>query len=80
MKTANNVECRPATAEEREAISLLRGITFGPSGPDRAFVRKMREALESSDARDEPLEITERQADYLRRLVIRFRRQIARPQ
>ena len=76
MKTAVKIPCRPATAEDRQCIEQLRRVTFGPGTPDKRFARQMSAALDTSIGENEPLEITERQAAYLKTLVHRYRRQV----
>lgn len=61
---------RPFTPEEMDAIEALGSARFLPGSPPKRFARDMREALRLKTG------ITERQGDYLRRVVHTFRRQL----
>jgi hypothetical protein len=66
MKTAKRIPCRPATDEECRMIDQLRGIRTWMT--DRRFASMMVAALDKSRGNKEPLEITDSQAGYIRRV------------
>jgi hypothetical protein len=76
MKAANRIPCRPATDEECQMIRALQGVRTSPIGPDASFLRQMRRCLDISIGNSEPLEITEGQAEYLRKVMFRYRYQL----
>lgn len=65
---------RPMTPEEREcALALCPGhVTYLPGSPDKRFARSMAVSARF----DSSAVITEPQAEYLRRLVWKYRRQL----
>jgi hypothetical protein len=75
VKTTNKLPCMPVTDQERSIITRLAKVKFMPRSDDERFAREMRVAMQTSDGRGEPLEITERQARHLVRLMVRYRDQ-----
>lgn len=63
---------RPTTDAEREAIRAISParVTYLPGSPDKRFARDIQYQATTTG------NITERQAEYLRRLLHRYRRQI----
>ena len=59
---------RPVTEWEAVALAALATCSFVPATPQKRFARQMRDATE----------ITAKQAEWLRVLVHRYRRQIPR--
>jgi hypothetical protein len=76
MKTAVKVPCRPSSDEERQIIEQLKHVTMMPGTADKRFARQMAAALDVSIGNSEPLEITDGQGVYLKKLVHRYRRQV----
>lgn len=58
---------RDLTDLEKSYIAKLYGVTFLPASPDKNFFNNIKNATK----------ITEKQAEYLLRIVQRYRRQIA---
>lgn len=58
---------RDLTEMEKSYISKLHQVTFLPASPDKSFFNNIKNATK----------ITEKQAEYLIRIVHRYRRQIA---
>lgn len=61
---------RPMTEVERALVTALARCSFPVASPPKRFARDLASQADATG------EITERQAEHLRRLVARFRRQI----
>lgn len=66
MLDALSQEKHPITEKERSAILALRGCTFIPASWDKKFVR----SLQGKE------QISERQQYWLKKLVVKYRRQL----
>lgn len=62
---------RAMTDDERRAALALSGPTYLPATPDKRFARDISGLAKQDDA-----QITDAQADYIWRMVHRYRRQI----
>lgn len=62
---------RAMTEDERRAALALAGPTYLPATPDKRFARDI-----SGLAKQDGAQITDAQADYIWRMVYRYRRQI----